>query len=297
MFKLDTRLMAPADDDGGKGAGGNGDDAGKGGDDTGDDQAKTLLDAGKGGDDTGDDQGKAGDWAWGDNLPGEGTAPPWFKGDKFKNVAEQAKAFPDLEAKIGPAAEMLGAPEGDYELPAMPEGVAGKWDAEDPMLSTFLKVAKETGLSQTAVNKIAGPMAGLLATETAANEERVSEALAKMGTNSAARIEQVDTYLTAELGQEHRNALNDAIGADVLAYQALEQLVAKASGDAQLSSLPGKQGPSFTKADILAEQYKVFPEGHNLASQKMYDHDKEHRAKVDGMWKELFPGEDTTIVA
>ena len=164
------------------------------------------------------------------------------------------------------------------------------------MLAKFLEVSKEAGLSQVAVNKIAGPMAMLLATETAAAEERVSEALAKMGTNSAERIAQVGTYLNAELGEERYTAINNAIGADVEAYLALEQLVAKDSGDAQLSSLPGKQGPGFTKEDIIAEQYKVFPEGHNLVGQHMYDHDKEHRAKVDGMWKELFPGEDVTLV-
>ena len=289
--KLFMQIMAPADD-----AGGNGNGGGGTGDDTGDDtgtgdQRTTLLGAG-------DDKGAGDDsvWSWGEDLPGTGEAPDWLISDKYKTVTEQAKATKELEAKLGPAAEMLGAPEGEYELPPLPEGVAGQFDREDPMLAKFLEVSKEAGLSQAAVNKIAGPMAMLLATETAASEQRVSEALAAMGTNSAERITQMDTYLVKELGAERHAALSDAVGADVEAYLALEHLVGLAASDAQLSSLPGKQGPGFTKADIIAEEYKVFPEGHNMAGKLMSDHDPEHRAKVTAMWKQLFPGEDTTIV-
>ena len=237
-----------------------------------------------------------GKWSWGENLLGEGTVPPWFKADKYKTISDQARAAPELEAKLGPAAELIGAPEGDYVLPKLPDGVEGNWDPEDSMLKQFMVTAKEMGLSQTAFDKVATSMASLLATENAEAEVKISDALAALGTNSVARIEAVDTYLIATLGEPGWNSLQDAIGTDVKAYLALESLVAKASGDAQLSTLPGKRGPGFTKSDIEAEQFKLFPEDHKLAGKAMYEHDKEHRAKVDGMWKELFPGEARTEV-
>ncbi len=279
MFR---RYLAPGDDDGGS-DGGDGDGDGDG-DGSGDGN----------GDGSGD--GNTGEWFFAEGVKGEGTVPPYLKVDKFKTVAEQAAAFPELEAKLGPAAEMLGAPEGDYELPKMPEGVDGEWDPKDAMLTAFSKAAKDADLSQVAFEKLLTPMAALLASEEAAEEKKVSDALAEIGTNSAERIEQCRQFMISELGQDGYNAINNAIGTNVEAYVALEKILVKAAGDAQLSSLPGKTGIGFTRADIEKEQWKVYPEGHNLAGQKMYDHDKEHRAKVDGMWKEAFPGDDVQTV-
>lgn len=307
MFRwIFTSLMAPANGDGGNGGNG-GDGNGNGGSGNGDgsgddgDAGKTILDtAGAGGDGdagaAGDGDGKPGEWSWGEDVPGSGSVPPWLKTDKYKTVADQAKAAIELETKLGPAAEMLGAPEGDYEMPKLPEGVEGTWDAEDAMLKTFQETAKKKDISQALFNDIVQPFAQLLASEKAAEELAVSDALAELGTNSAARIEQVRDYMVASVGEDLYSELNDAIGTNVKAYQALEAVVAKASGDAQLSSLPGKTGPGFTKADIEAERYKAYPEGHKLAGKSMYEHDAEHRTKVQAMWKELFPGEDITTV-
>jgi len=255
------------------------------------DKKKTLL-----GDPPPPPPGDAKAWAWADDLPGQGDAPEWFKADKYKSIAEQAKATAALEAKLGPAATMLGAPEGDYELPPMPEGVEGSWDLKDPLLAKFVEVAKAKDLSQAAFNEILAPMAQVLATEKADEDKAVADALAQMGTNAAARIEQVGQFMVAQLGEEGYNAINDAIGTDVKAYLALEKLIGMAAGDAQLSALPGAGGPGFTRADIEGEQYKVFPEGHPMAGKRMYEHDKEHRKKVDAMWSKLFPGDDKQIV-
>ena len=294
---MNTRVMAP-DDNGGGAGGGTGADDGKGGEGKGGkggegEGGKTILDAGAIGEGAGGEGGgKEGDWSWGENVPGTGTIPPWLKTDKYKTVADQAKATPELEAKLGPAAELIGAPKDDYKMPDMPEGVEGEWDLKDPMLVTFTEIAKENDLSQGFFDRVVQKFGALLASENATEEKAVSDALAELGTNSAQRIEAVKNYLETTLGKDGYEVLNDAIGTDVAAYQSLEKLVALASNDAQLSLLPGKAGPAFTKSDIEAEQYKVYPEGHKLAGQRLYELDKEHRAKVDAMWKELFPGED-----
>ena len=296
MFRnLFRRYMAPDPPGGGDGGDPPAGDPPAGDPPAGDPPAGSILGDPPAGDPPAGDP-PAGEWFFADGVKGEGTVPPYLKVDKFKSVAEQAAAFPDLEAKLGPAAEMLGAPEGDYEMPKMPDGVDGDWDPEDAMLKTFTAAAKEAGFSQAAFEKILVPMAALLATEEAAAEKQVSDALAEIGTNSAERIGQVQTFMIKELGEDGYKAINDAIGTSVPAYLALEKLVGKAAGDAQLSSLPGKSGLGFNRADIEAEQWKVFPEGHNMAGKKMYDHDKDHRAKVDGMWKELFPGDDVQQV-
>ncbi len=231
-------------------------------------------------------------WAWADGIPGTGEPPPWFKADKYKTVDAQARAAAELEQKLGPAAELVGAPEDGYKLPEPPEGVAIEWDAEDPLLKGFLDAAKETGLSQKAVDKILQPIASVLADQSAQVETKLSEALGQLGENVDARIDHVEKVLVKNYGEDGYKALDRAIGNDPEAFKALEQLVIKAHGDAQLAGGGGQGGPAFTRADIEALQFETYPQGHRFAGQKKYDHDPEHRAKVDRMWKQLYPGED-----
>lgn len=234
-------------------------------------------------------------WSWAENIPGSGTPPPWFKADKYKTVDAQARAAVELEKKLGPAADVLGAPEESYALPdtAALEGLDGwQWNAEDPLLQSFQAAAKELGLSQKAHDTIVAHAARVMAEQDRAQQVALSEAITALGNNAPQRINQVRTFLTSKIGEDGFASLQAAIGTDVAAYQALEKVVAMASGDAQLSSGAGLQGPGFTREDIQAEQYKVFPEGHPLTGKRMYEHDKAHREKVDRMWKELFPGEN-----
>ena len=317
IFKPFDILMSPEGDDHGAGNG----DAGKAGDGDAGKAGAGEGDAGKAGDGgsilssqkSGDgDAGKAGDsdagagkdegagkdgvWSWGENVAGTGEVPPWFKADKYKDVAAQAQAASELEAKLGPAADLIGAPDGDYVLPDKIDGVEGEWDKKDPMLVAFQEVAKEQNLSQKLHDTIVAKMAGLLARENDAAGTTVAEALGELGPDHVQRIQQVETFLVSAIGQESFDAIDGAIGTDVKAYQALEKLAGLAGTDAQLSSLPGKRGVGFTQADIDTERYKVYPEGHKLAGKEVYVHDKEHRAKIDRMYKQLFPGEDIKVV-
>ena len=52
-----------------------------------------------------------------DDMPGEGDAPEWFKGEKYKTVSDQAKAYNELEGRFG---SFTGAPkDGKYEIEGM----------------------------------------------------------------------------------------------------------------------------------------------------------------------------------
>lgn len=235
-------------------------------------------------------------WQWSDGTPGTGEKPAWFKSDKYASVAKQAEALPGLEAKLGAAAELIGAPEGDYQVPALPAGMQGEVNPDDPLLKGFNAVAKEMGLSQKAFEKVVQHMRGVLVQQDAAEQARLSESIAQLGANVPARVQAVQTYVTQHMGAEAFAALDAAIGTNADAFKALEQLVAKASGDARLASEGGTGGLGFDKAGVEAERYKVFPEGHKLAGKSMYEHDAQHRAKVDGMWKKLYPGEDRQAV-
>lgn len=272
------------------GAGGQGSGAGASGAGEGGDQGQGNGQQGSGGGE-GDQT-----WSWMEGMQGTGERPPWFKADKYKTVEAQARAAGELETKLGPAAELVGAPEGDYELPSLSdeqkEKLAGEFDAEDPLLKMLGETSKRLGLSQKAYNEIAVAGALTIAELNAADEQALADALTALGSNVDARVDAVNKAVETLVGADGRQAIDDAVGNNPQAFAALEKIVAKASGDAQLAGAGAGGGPAFTKADIEAEQFKVFPEGHHLAGKRMYDHDKEHRAKVDRMWKQLFPGED-----
>lgn len=96
--------------------------------------------------------GAPSEWFWADGVKGAEKPPEWFDGKKYKSVAEQAKAYPELFKKHGELASKLkgftGAPE-KYEL-SVPEDLKEQmtWSADDPLLSEFQGIAKEAGMSQ-----------------------------------------------------------------------------------------------------------------------------------------------------
>ena len=46
-------------------------------------------------------------WSYADGVEGQGDAPDWFKGDKYNTVADQAKAYKDLESSSGRSLVLL----------------------------------------------------------------------------------------------------------------------------------------------------------------------------------------------
>lgn len=70
----------------------------------------------------------------------EPELPEWFMKDKFSSMDEQAKAYHELQKKMG---KNWGAPKDDYSL----EGIEGI-NKDDPLLKNLAPALKELGLSQ-----------------------------------------------------------------------------------------------------------------------------------------------------
>lgn len=87
-------------------------------------------------------------WFYDADLPGSGERPEWLK-EKYKTAADQAKAYADLEKKLG---AFTGAPE-EYSLELDDPELKGiTFDKQNPVLQEFLNSAKEQGVSQEFVN-------------------------------------------------------------------------------------------------------------------------------------------------
>jgi hypothetical protein len=83
-----------------------------------------------------------------DDSPGndEQEHPDWFMKDKFKNTEEQAKAYSELQKKMG---KFWGAPKDDYTLDGV-EGIT----KDDPLVANLVPALKELGLSQDGFNTL-----------------------------------------------------------------------------------------------------------------------------------------------
>lgn len=223
-------------------------------------------------------------WFYDDGTPGKGEMPKWFLADKFKNTAEQAKAYPELQKMMG---AFTGPPkDGKYEF-KMPDGLNVTLDESHPLLVDLQKWALENKMSQGGYQQ----MLGMLAQYEAAQIPDMSAIKNEVGENADARIAAVATWAQANLSPEEYQTMRVATsGREAGAmFKVLEAVVAKTrqvtlpkgNGDDTLVTPTGK-------AQLDAMMQKTDKDGN-----KLYFTDAKYRAQVDKVTQEYFskPGQ------
>lgn len=158
----------------------------------------------------------AAEWFYADGVKGEGPPPEWYKAGKYKSLADQAKAYTDLEKKLG---AFTGAPE-EYEL-SLPEGVEGELDSEDPLLAEFVTTAKELNISQEAFNKILHMFVKHDAASQATHKE---QEIAALGEKAAERLQTVAQWGANNLDPEGYQTLR-AFATTAAGVKLIEQMI------------------------------------------------------------------------
>lgn len=224
--------------------------------------------------------GKA--WLLNDGVMGEGEKPTWFRQDKYKTVAEQAKAYPELEKRFG---GFTGAPKNEKGEVAYtftpPEGVEFK--ADHPMAQALNKWAGENQLSQDGYNQILGQ----LVQYELANAPNMGQIKGQLGENADSRIAAVAQWGKANLGNEGYATLRAATSGKEAAavFKVLETVIAKT---AQFKMpKPGSDVPAATGGDglakIKADHGAKMPNG-----QFRKDVDPAYAAEIDKRYREYF---------
>lgn len=273
--------------------GGTGGDDGKGG--TGGDGKGRVMSGGQGQGAAGDDKGGKGGgtaWFYADGVPGTGERPA-FLDTKFKSLADQAKAYPELSKAQGKFGSYFGAPEKDYELKA-PEGFEGQFNLEDPLLKEFLPLAKEMNLSQAAFDKLVGHYVGKTAGLAESVEERSARVAGELGENGAAII--TDTWNRLQhsgMPADLVKGLDDALGS-APAIRAIAWLM---ESEVKLPANVGSGSDVVTREQAREMRYEKYPDGHAKAGKLKYGDDQEHTKKVDELYRRLNPGKDIKRVA
>lgn len=156
------------------------------------------------------------------------------KGVDFGKLAADHKSLAEFKTAQDAAAASRPKKADDYklELPKdfeAPQGVKIELDPNDPRLGPARELALKHGWSQEAfADAIAMDAKFRLAEQTQLNE-RLAEELKALGTDGKARVDAVEAWLTANLGNEHGNAIVPMLFTR-LQVEAIEKLIKLTKG-------------------------------------------------------------------
>jgi len=202
-----------------------------------------------------------------EGIKGVGSTPEWYKADKYKSVAEQAKAYTELEKKFG---GFTGAPKDGY---AIVEGI----EQDDALWQELVSFGERTNMSQAALNDA---WQILSAQEQAVEEVSVEMEMQKLGDNAVERIKVVEQFMKNNLDSDSYDRLRYAVNS-AESVELVEALI-RATAPAKLPIDGYIEPGGMTWDDIEAEMFKKHENGQLLRSV-----DAAHEAKIQRMMKEF----------
>ncbi len=215
-----------------------------------------------------------GEYFLSDGIKGTGDMPEWYKGDKYKSVAEQAKAYTELEKKFG---GFTGSPKDGYQGP---DGI----ETDDALLQELTEFATKTNMSQEAFGEAWELLSAQGEAVEAVNQE---QEIAQLGPNASERIKNVEGFLRNNLDSETYDEIRDLV-TDAKSIQLIEYMV-QATAPTKLPIDGGEHPTGLTWSDIEAEMFKTAADGQLLRSI-----DASHERKIQKMMKE-FGGDKPNI--
>lgn len=121
------------------------------------------------------------EWYLMEGMAGQGARPEFLDG-RYKSLADQAKAYKELEKKLGVAAKV---PE-KYDLDKFKEHING----EDPKINALLSFAREKHLGQDVVDGVLGAFVEHLGS----SKVDYAKEIEKLGKDGRVKIEQVKNW-------------------------------------------------------------------------------------------------------
>lgn len=201
-------------------------------------------------------------WYYDENMPGEGERPEWLR-DKYKSAADQAKAYNELDHKLG---KFKGAPETyDLTLPDMPDF---KFEDGDPVLAEFLDMAKESQASQEFVTKA---LAHYVKAQNFYAPDPQEE-IQKIGVNAKAEIAQLNEWASQRLDKNEYETFKSMV-TTAESFKVLQKLRRVSTSTPEVAVTNG-HAPSNNKA--ISERQLL-----EMIGDPKYSTDPLYRAEVD----------------
>ena len=200
------------------------------------------------------------EWYIDEKTPGTGPRPDYLE-TKYKSMADQAKAYKELQKTLGATS---GAPE-EYTF----DGFQDVIDITNPHLQEFVSYAKQNRVSQDAFNKTL---------DTFVNYQKsfapnIDEEVAKLGPDGARKIDTVRRWAESNLSENSLKTIGK-IGTTAEVIEFLDEM--RQNQFHNSTQIPGQTSMSgdFIKlsvADVEAEMQQNY---------KRYNEDPRYRAEI-----------------
>lgn len=208
-----------------------------------------------------------GEYFLSEGIKGAGDMPEWYNPTKYKSVAEQAKAYTELEKKFG---GFTGAPKDGY---AGPEGI----ESGDALLEELTEFANKTNMSQDAFNDA---WELLTAQSEAVEQVEQEQELSKLGDNAQQRIKTIEGFMKNNMSPEDFDVARYLV-TTAESVQLIEMLVS-ATAPTKLPIDGGESPTGLTWSDIESQMFKKDENGGLLRSS-----DRSHEAKIQKMMQDF----------
>jgi len=221
------------------------------------------------------------------------NVPEKFWDNETKSVKHDSvlESYNNLESRFG---AFTGAPEA-YEF-SLSEELAEKGinlDLENPLITKFQEMAKESNMSQDMANQLVnmfveGQYADVLGAQEA-EESRVAEEMSKLGDNAQQRLSNIENWARANLNKEQAEGLAE-MATTAASVQAIEALIAK-SRNAPMNNEEMNNVSQISQQEIQALQFAKDDNGNRRMAT-----DPEYRKMVQEKMAQAFPGENIQTV-
>lgn len=208
-----------------------------------------------------------------DGIIGEGEAPEWFKADKYKSVADQAKAYTDLEGRFG---AFKGAPkDGKYEI----EGINFE---ENPLMATVAEWGIENQLSPEGLEALVVKVGELAAQQ---QQEDKTAAMEALGEKAQQRLADLASWGRNNLSPDEFSQFQ-GLAQTAGHVQVLEKLIGmtKNSKLVKTDEITTNSSNREEKERELKTKYTAT----NERGQRLMEVDPEYRKRVNKEMKEFY---------
>jgi hypothetical protein len=193
-------------------------------------------------------------WSYAEGVAGTGEKPEYFKSDKYKTLADQAKAYIDAESRLG---GFTGAPSDGYKLN---EGIEA--DANNPLFKGLTEIGAKYNMNNDMYNDIISMYNKQTANDAAAYREAQ---LKELGDDGQTRIKNINDWVNANVPADFKeNFLNWSQSAKDI--QALETLIGMTKGQKVGDPSVSKQTAAFTEEGLKELQFAKNERGQRLMS-------------------------------
>lgn len=213
-------------------------------------------------------------WLWSDDVKGEGNKPSWFNEKTFKNISEQAKAYPELRKELGKRGKAPDA----YNVELGDDYKDIKFKDDDPLLNWFKDYAKESNIPQDKFSEALKHWVDFnkdySKNLTDKRQASIEDGLKSLGVNGQDTINNLETWITQTFDESYAERLKD-LATDFDGIKLLINMRDKMTH--QKIATKSEASKSYSPEDLRA-----------MMRDERYTRDRDYQKTVDSLYSKKY---------